>query len=503
MIGTLVLTILSAGLAPAPPEPGAAVAPMALHLDFERRIDGRSERPMRADEAGHADDRRPRTGGSGSGAGVDGPPTFTQSNGSHPGSGSMGPPGGFNLPPEAGPGPENLKFYVIHIGGFGKGTKTGFWEEFMVYAPSPANPRPLLMIFHKWGVGWADARDNTEFFNEGIRRKWNVMCQLGASGVHVSSIPSQQNTAVAMGWVLDNFNVDKERLYAVGFSMGGGAAGNYAARHLDPKDHMIAAFVDHTGMISHADTYANTQNGHPVFEFWYGMPPDPFEMARTSLVEFDPQTLVVNTQNDMARNLTHVPTKVMYASNEPAGTAYLTVQNQVFRQHLASLGGTVVEEEVPFTGHEWSMLDEKAVCSWLANWTLRIPKNADTLADEDGTYFYFNVVQDTPGAFTPFSWSINETLNKVLVWKTENLQRISVDVVGAGLDVGQTLQVVLKANDGLADECRVKGWPLLPIEVRRDGVPQLIDTTWSYNSVAQLLIINEFDPATHIWEIDP
>ncbi len=493
MIGTLVLAVLTAG-----PVVGVRAAPAqetseVLRLDFETRIDGRPSRTPPADS------RDGRGGRQAAGWG----PVLTQQ-ALHPGSGTMTEPPAGNVPPEAGPGPETLRFYVIHIGGYGKGTQTGYWEEFMVYAPAQTKPRPLLVVFHKWGVGWADARDNTEFFQEGMRRRWHVVCQLGASGVHLSSLESQQNTEHALQWVFDNFNVDKNRIYGIGFSMGGGAVANYAARHVDPKDHMFAAIVNHTGMMSHSDTFLNSPSGaQDVFEFWFDDPPDPFKMARSSLIDFDPQTLVVDDQTDVVRNLKHVPIKVMRATSEPLPTAYLTVQNDVFAQHLASLGGSVLQEFIPYSGHSWAMLNEPGVCAWLGNWNLRIPTNGDTLADHDGTYFYFDIEQEAPGAFTPFSWSINETQNKVLIWNTENLQRVSVDLLGAGLSVTQTLHVVLEADDGNADECLLNGWPSTPSEVRREGVVQPIGSTWSYNAVMQQITIQEWEPAIRQWYVDP
>jgi len=499
MVGTLFFLALATG-AGTPARDPAPPLHEALQLDFEIRIDGLAERaPDRGDRGGVP-------------PGVDGAgPAVTQVSGAHPGSGGMTSPPGYNLPPEAGPGPENLRFYVIHIGGFGKGTKTGFWEEFMLYAPAPSKPRPLLVVFHKYNVGWADARDNTEFFAEGIRRRWYIMCQLGASGRHLSSIESQQNTEVALNWVFANFNIDMNRIYGVGFSMGGGAVANYAARHLDPKDHMFAAILVHTGIMSHNDTYLNSVQTQFVFEYWFGNPPgvgnplDPFAMARSSLIDFHPQTLVVNTQNDMARNLTHVPTKVTYASNEPAPTAYLTVQNQVFAQHLSSppLSGNVLTEVVPFSGHSWDMIDEAAVCSWLANWDLRVPANARTLADRDGPYFFFDIAQETPGSLTPFKWSINEAENKIVVYKTQNLKRVEIDLQDAGLSTTQMLRVVLEADDGNADRFRVIGWPSEPSEVRRDTILQPINTTWTFSTGPEGLTINEFDPGLHDWNIYP
>ena len=65
----------------------------------------------------------------------------TVSAGSHPGSGSMtAPPGGTDAP-------DIPTYQLVHFGGFGQGTQTGYWEEAVVYAPDQSKPRPMLVLF--------------------------------------------------------------------------------------------------------------------------------------------------------------------------------------------------------------------------------------------------------------------------------------------------------------------------------------------------------------------
>jgi len=393
-------------------------------------------------------------------------------------------------------------------------TGTGYAEKFLAYGPEDqSKPRPLLVIFHKWGVSQMDALVNTPFFHLARDRRWHVLAPLSASGLHVNSFQGQTNTELAMDWMLANFNVNRTRIYGVGFSMGGGAVCNFAARHLDPNRFMFAALVNHTGSVAQNISYENEDPGpwplgaQGVWDFWFGVgqvaPPDPFSMLRTSLIDFDLQTQVVDNTTDMARNLTHVPLKVSRASNEPRATAHLATQSDVLVNHMTGLGAIPEYQIVPYTEHAWASLDFNAAVSFLNQSKLRIPTNADTLADQDGVYFYFYVHQDAPGAFTPFSWSINEVQNKILIWKTQNLKQLDVDLSKTGLSVATTLQVVLKSKDGLPDDVLIQGWPAAPTDALRDGVSQLGMGTYGYDAQKQELLIQEWDGGQHIWDVVP
>ena len=472
---------------------------------------GQARGPVQAPDAPAS----PRPSGSGPG----GPAPTTTAGGQIGAGGSTSLASGFTAggtmaqPPSAGgpagPGPDRLILFFVKF--FKNKTQSGYREDVMVYAPDQSQPRPLLVVFHKWGVSHLDAWVNTTYFQEAQKRGWHVLAPLSASGVHLNSLAGQKNTEYAIDWALANFNIDRDRIYGVGFSMGGAAVANFAARHLDPGRFMFAAIVDHTGGVSHVDTYANSgPNAQYPFDFWFGdpfaipyEPADPWEMTRSSVIDFDPQTLVVDTDTDLARNLTHVAVKVHRITNEPAPTAYLETQTDVFVSHLLSRGGTPILDIVPYAAHTWDSLDERSALSFLDPWTLRVPTNANTLADTDGKYFFFHVHQDAPNAFTPFSWSLNGPQNKVLIWRTRNLGQIDFDLPASGLKTDQTLRVVLDTNDGLADHVLIQGWPSNPADVLRDGVSQVGAGTTIYDAQKLELLILEWDGGQHVWDVVP
>ncbi len=415
-------------------------------------------------------------------------------------------------PPAGGSGTltESLVYYVIRLFGGSKGTTTGYREEFMVFAPEQSQPRPLLVVFHRFGVGHLDAWVHTQFFQEARLRGWHVLAPLSASGVHFGSIEGQINTEAAMDWALANFNVDASRIYAVGFSMGGGAAVNFAARHQDPGQFRFAAVADHTGGISLPNSYLNTTSAtRAILDFWFGDgspgSAEHWKMMRSSALDFDPQTLQVDPSTNLARNLQHVPLKVWRASNEPLATSYLSAECDVLVSHLQAIGGQAEYEVVPYSAHEWDLLDEGEVLSWLSSHDLQMPTSGNTLADHDGKYFHFEVTQDVPGAFTPFSWNVEfpePTPNKLALWDTANLTRLKVDSLGAGLDPDAYLEIELATADELGDEVVLSSWPRTPSAVFRDGIQ--VSQNWIYDDQRLELTIQETDGTqTHTWGVQP
>ncbi|MBK8180109.1 MAG: hypothetical protein IPK67_14740 [Planctomycetes bacterium] len=388
------------------------------------------------------------------------------------------------------------------------------WPENVLVAeplPAPTGPVPLLVVFHKFGSTQLDLSANTNFALEGCSRGWYVVCPLAANTQHYGSIPSQVHMEAVLQEMLVRYPlIDPSRIYAAGFSMGGGAMANYAARHVDPSKPMIAAMVSLSGAVALKDTYYSDPPTRLFLDFWYGNgtvgSADPFKLARSSILNFDPLTFQVDTNEDLARNLTHIPLQVTRATDERIW--YLPKQNNVLVSHLATLGftpgATYAFRFVPFGvdahDHRWVMLDQSWACDWLSTFTLTLPTAARTLADRDDVYFHFFVEQDAPNAFTPFDWALDLPNNALSLAGTANLRRLSVDTLGAGLNPSQPLHVTLATADGLADEVVFRSVTAPPTSVSRDGNSTL---SWSYNSSTLELTLTETDGLPHLWSVVP
>lgn len=413
-------------------------------------------------------------------------------------------------------------------------TGSGFAETFLLQLPphpSKADPSPLLVAFHKFGSSPYDIPVNTDFEDACHARNWFLVAPLGAAQSNFSSLPSQHNIELVLRMLVNRLGpwIDRERIYGLGFSMGGLSALNFAARHLDPETPMFAALVDHTGTAALHDTYYGEPSTQAVLEFWFGGSPvaRPFEYARSSVLDAQqvvtaamvigpgggtgggtggggipgdpPVVLAVNEESSLAWNLTHVPIYAVRGKFDPK--AHLKAQLEALVDFLRDNGGAVEHVSVPnvFT-HAWSTLDEETALDWLAQHRLELPSAAHTLADRDGRWFSFLVEQDAPGAFTPFTWSVDGAANRVSVEETANLARIGVLLAEAGLDAERVLTVAHSAADGSADVVRLLGFERAPRSVLRDG---LATTSFAWDAQSGVLALFESDAQSHVWTVVP
>lgn len=397
-------------------------------------------------------------------------------------------------------------------------TGSGYVERFLVQPATGSQAAPLLVVFHKYSSSHGDLL-NTTFPAEAAARNWHVMSPLGARGKHFGNLESQINTQVAIDLVMSLWPVDRQRIYGVGFSMGGGAGANYAARHVDPSRAMFAAFVNHTGGMSLENVWANAyddQDGDDntpnvgenleapdLLESYFGGTPlqSPFGYARCSTVEIDAATTQVLPTFDFARNLAHVPMLNWRVANEPLETQYLANGLALFHQHQAPRNPANAEVVAPGSLHRWNTLDAAAACNFLAQHALTVPTSGDLLADEDGVWFRFVLSQQQQGAFTRLRWRVdgqNPTGKLIEVLDTHNLARAQISPEQAGFAFQGTMVARLSAADGQGDHLLLTGVPNAPSFLLRDGAFVLAGS-WIHDPQAQTLLLLESDPGLHEW----
>jgi hypothetical protein len=226
-------------------------------------------------------------------------------------------------------------------------------------------------------------------------------------------------------------------------------------------------------------------------------------MSRSSVISYDPFTLAVDPSSDLIRNLGSTPLQTWRASIDLV--PYLPSENDILDQHLQQdlgrvPGVTYSYNVVPFSGHEWGMLDPSAACDWLGQFTLQTPLSGRTIADVDGVYEHFFVEQDAVGAFTPFDWSCVPATNELHFSATSNLKRLTIDPIATGLSTSAALSVFTQTADATGDEIALVHWPLSPSAVTRDGVAT---ANWSYDPLTLDLTLFETDGAAHAWVVTP
>jgi poly(3-hydroxybutyrate) depolymerase len=386
-------------------------------------------------------------------------------------------------------------------------------EYFALYLPTndPNHQAPLVVGFHGFMSNLpADFGPKlTEVLQylgasggELDARDWYGLAPLGRhdatiAGMSFSSLNSQLNIANVMRWVLQRYGIDRNRIYGMGFSMGGGTVACIAARHLDPTDFMFAAIVDHTGAVALHDLH-DCHGFGALSQFHGGLTPDqnPFSYGRSSAMDYEScPTPLVAAAYTQARNLTHVPTRIGYAAGD--GTAGLVDQSNRLWQVLRwvynhpDCGPNPNGGGSPWvssgSSHAWDTMPASLVFSLFdAVPGLSFPTSARTLADRDGRWFHFDLEQTSANAFTPFDWTVTAGGNQELrLLKVANLDRIRTHDESLPFAYGTTLQVVVQADDGAMGDVVLEGYTVSPANVQvSPGTP-----VWSWDPLEETVTL--------------
>lgn len=383
---------------------------------------------------------------------------------------------------------------------------TGWEERFLIgIPPVRLKPSPVLVLFHEYGGTPEKMLENTTYFKAAMARGWIVVAPLSAHQYNFSIEYAQVNTKAALDWVIANVDVDPDRFYAVGFSMGGGTATSYAARHLDPHSARFAAVVNHTGTTSIRDSYwaANDKNlmESPLM---FGGAPDvhPFRYQTASTIDLDTFTGQIDPESDMGRNLSHVELKSFNAEGDPLW--YLIAQTSRLHDHVLTYGTSAIYTQSTDTVHKWWTLDVDEVLDYFEGVTYAEPAAGvltRTLADRDGRWFHFEIEQNTPGTFSPFRWTVLPALNRVVVDQAENFNRFVIDPASAGLNASQPIEVIFECAEDRALEVAVKGIASAPSDVLINGQPT---GEWAYDAASDTVTLFEDAIGSYPkWTIQP
>jgi hypothetical protein len=276
---------------------------------------------------------------------------------------------------------------------------------------------------------------------------------------------------------------------------------------------MFAAMLTHTGGGALKNTYYNEPDDDDaddniqagtnletpdILDFWYGGSPAefPFEYQSHSVLDMDAGGTSDQTTS-MLPNLKHVAIHTWHANADPL--AYLASQTQgVFGAFLTWVGGPAFLTVVASSQHRWTTLDEKVTCDWLAQRTLQMPTSGNLLVDRDDVWLYFDLKQRVPDTFSRMAWTVDAGTNAISLLGTHNLDRIVVDLAGAGLDPSAALTLDVSAADGTGDKVVLRGVTQAPTGVLRDGVAS---PNWTYDAEGDRLVIDEPDAGLNQWTI--
>ena len=409
---------------------------------------------------------------------------------------------------------------------------TGNEELFTLHVPDspPGQARPLLVGFHGFGVSHLDfSYYNTDFLAEAVARDWFVLAPiqinpcLNTGDLSFGAAKSQLNVEGVMQYVLDEWPIDLDRIYGVGFSMGGGNAISYAARHRDRESGAFAAVVNHTGAVSASDVWLQEPAIRAPLEITFNGAPPNFEYQRAAAVDLSlTDGSLLPSGRHMAVNLAGVAVRTHYYINDPK--VYLRDQSDRLTEFMAADPSLSHERIIGFTpppcvqngfsGHCWDLLDESQVCDWLALQSLGPPPSqGKVLADRSGRWNGFGVTLEADNEFAAFDYIVQasaHTIPTVVIYGRENLQRIEFDANEFQLGFSAGLQFQTYALDGAPLEIAVSGLTAPPSDVRRnnllvsDACTGITSSSgWCFDAAEGILHLFEPSGALTRWSITP
>ncbi|HZL99847.1 MAG TPA: alpha/beta hydrolase fold domain-containing protein [Planctomycetota bacterium] len=378
----------------------------------------------------------------------------------------------------SGPGdggtPEPLDGY-IPSGAEGTGTTVAEIFEYLlpagyeVYQPE-LDPIPLVMAYHGYGASANSVGFLSTIEEECYERGWAYFAPTGMDDQLFGSPLCQQNMTAALDWMLENFNIDPDRIYAVGFSMGGGVMTNFASRHRDPGGTMIAALGIVSGTFDWTMSWklgSSTVKALLESPFNFGGP------ANSTTFRFNYQkasglfyaygsypplgpTVLPTSNSSLATNLGTIPTYIVWDTGDTL--AEVVQQEPHFRDMLESLGGVVEYHTVtgtlhPISGipapHSWAVLDEDALFDFFEGKVAdRTPATFHALIAESGDTSWLSLEQAVTNAFSLVDGDTDPEIPYVKVNNVFNAESVHVDMQTLGYSAGENVRVNATAMIG-------------------------------------------------------
>jgi len=239
-------------------------------------------------------------------------------------------------------------------------------------------PCPLLVTFHQWG-GNENSNYYTQFDEEANNRGWIMLSPYGGSSNNYNHQGAQELFEQEIIWMINNFNIDSNRIYMVGGSMGGASGAIYANNHLDPTKPMVAATASASGILD-CERRAIEMDGNNSMIEWFGGNWDevPFEYHRNSAVYF------LDSTQSMHYNLLHTPLYLDFGSLEPHRTHAEDLYNL-----LLHYNENMWIDTEPTGSHGYTVIDENHACEWMSQFQLiDNPTNINVNLDEPSRAYW-------------------------------------------------------------------------------------------------------------------
>ncbi|MFH1999253.1 MAG: hypothetical protein ABIK28_06210 [Planctomycetota bacterium] len=370
---------------------------------------------------------------------------------------------------------------------------TGYAETIEYQVPSGysgQSPIPMIVCWHGYSMTCHSVASMSNIDEECEQRCWFFLSITGAHENNYGFLPAQENCTIAIDHVINTlgYNIDTDRIYMAGLSMGAGAAASYACRHMHSSEgYPIAGLIVVAG--SFAWDYVYTQ-GDPAATTWLpillnGTPAEkPFAYRQISTLNIFHDTYVKDYS--MGQNLAHnMPVFITYAGNDPL--PYGVTQNRILTEMLSDLDANTYIDyyDVSFNPHHWLLLDVETAFDYIEDYDLKdqTTNSVELLIDRSARFYWADVTQFAVDTFTIFDSHItlNTLANTLVVTGITNAIALGVDCDWLGLNQNKNLIIDYRSIDFLEQDLILQPMSSEPTyAVDEDG--KLCDN-YSYDAV--------------------
>ena len=284
-------------------------------------------------------------------------------------------------------------------------------------------PAPILVAFHQWG-GNENSTYYTTFDEEANDRGWIFLSPYGGSSNNYNHQGAQEMVKNEIIWMQQNYNIDSNRIYMVGGSMGGASGMIYANNHLNPNEPMVAATASGSGILD-CERRAIEMDGNNSMIEWFGGNWDevPFEYHRNSAIYF------LDSNQSMHINLQYTPIYFDFGITEP----HRTHAEEMYEIMLEYNNNMWIDTE-PAGSHGFSVMDEAHVCEWLSTFSLITnPIDINLKLDEPSKAYWIQAVNQINNLdFISIEASKNE--NSLIIYNFENSDSLILDILNQNLE---------------------------------------------------------------------
>ena len=367
-------------------------------------------------------------------------------------------------------------------------------------ASPSAKPPGVIVGYHQFGVSQNAIHLGSFLPDFAAAYEMILIAPLGLSQINFGNPNSQASLQAVLGFVENYFPFDRDRIFGVGFSMGGLSAYANAIRRQDPADYRFAGIATHMGTVDPIAEYNLTSPEIKAVlenDVHFGTSPaaDAYPWER-ALAGRGTSELVIDPDLAPIANLRDIRLHVSVNLNDPV--TLLLNQALAMASHVGSQGwDTDLRIYSGPAEHSWMQFDlDRALRFLFTGGPAPIepvsPGPIEIYADDVGVYRFTEVLEIEPSTLARYTISLGQDgSNSWTIPATRGIRRLAIDLDALpSLSEDQPMTLSHFATDGVPFTLELRNFDQAPSLVLVNGLAPL---AWSYVAGNQTLRISPTD----------